>query len=217
MVEEQKDPMEPPKFKINQKIPRAPASPPAPVMHSPPRKVTTKEQNDWKIPPCTSNWKNPKGLMLFYSQPYIQDSLYRWTRDLLPMVVDFNKRILTKTLPNSRKLSTLLIAKLVKPSSTALSWKDVWHKTRNSNRRRRCDRWLRKPERFVFFMFLFLVSFRSIVFSFQERNQLGRGGKDDEDDAAKERDELRRDRLDDHRKNRNIEKARPEKSSKLRR
>lgn len=61
MVEEQKDPMEPPKFKINQKIPRAPPSPPAPVMHSPPRKVTAKDQNDWKIPPCISNWKNPKG------------------------------------------------------------------------------------------------------------------------------------------------------------
>ncbi|RCN32184.1 SKIP/SNW domain protein [Ancylostoma caninum] len=61
MVEEQKDPMEPPKFRINQKIPRAPPSPPAPVMHSPPRKVTTKDQNDWKIPPCISNWKNPKG------------------------------------------------------------------------------------------------------------------------------------------------------------
>ncbi|CAI4226732.1 unnamed protein product [Auanema sp. JU1783] len=61
MVEEQKDPMEPPKFKINQKIPRAPPSPPPPVMHSPPRKVTTKDQNDWKIPPCISNWKNPKG------------------------------------------------------------------------------------------------------------------------------------------------------------
>ncbi|ETN80861.1 inhibitor of Apoptosis domain protein [Necator americanus] len=48
-------------IRINQKIPRAPPSPPAPVMHSPPRKVTTKDQNDWKIPPCISNWKNPKG------------------------------------------------------------------------------------------------------------------------------------------------------------
>lgn len=49
MVETQKDPMEPPRFKINSKIPRAPPSPPAPVMHSPPRKVTQKEQNDWKV------------------------------------------------------------------------------------------------------------------------------------------------------------------------
>ena len=40
MVEAQKDPMDPPKFKTNTKIPRGPPSPPAPVLHSPPRKVT---------------------------------------------------------------------------------------------------------------------------------------------------------------------------------
>ncbi|KAL3873501.1 hypothetical protein ACJMK2_036610 [Sinanodonta woodiana] len=61
MVEAQKDPMEPPKFKVNKKIPRGPPSPPAPVMHSPNRKVTVKEQQEWKIPPCISNWKNAKG------------------------------------------------------------------------------------------------------------------------------------------------------------
>lgn len=61
MVDVQKDPMEPPKFKTNKKIPRGPPSPPAPVMHSPPRKVTAEEQQDWKIPPCVSSWKNQKG------------------------------------------------------------------------------------------------------------------------------------------------------------
>eukprot|EP00057_Strongylocentrotus_purpuratus_P034407 XP_795058.3 PREDICTED: SNW domain-containing protein 1 isoform X2 [Strongylocentrotus purpuratus] len=61
MVEAQKDPMEPPRFKTNKKIPRGPPSPPAPVMHSPTRKVTVKEQQEWKIPPCISNWKNQKG------------------------------------------------------------------------------------------------------------------------------------------------------------
>ncbi|EDW86190.1 uncharacterized protein Dwil_GK16274 [Drosophila willistoni] len=61
MVEAQLDPMEPPKFRINKKIPRGPPSPPAPVLHSPSRKVTVKEQNKWKIPPCISNWKNAKG------------------------------------------------------------------------------------------------------------------------------------------------------------
>ncbi|GAB6020678.1 SNW domain-containing protein 1 [Chamberlinius hualienensis] len=61
MVELQKDPMEPPRFKINKKIPRGPPSPPAPVMHSPTRKVTVKEQQEWRIPPCISNWKNAKG------------------------------------------------------------------------------------------------------------------------------------------------------------
>ena len=42
MVEVQKDPMEPPRFKVNKTIPRGPPSLPAPVMHSPNRKVTVK-------------------------------------------------------------------------------------------------------------------------------------------------------------------------------
>ncbi|ODM94999.1 Puff-specific protein Bx42 [Orchesella cincta] len=61
MVEVQRDPMSPPRFNINSKIPRGPPSPPAPVLHSPTRKVTAKEQKEWKIPPCISNWKNSKG------------------------------------------------------------------------------------------------------------------------------------------------------------
>eukprot|EP00899_Mesostigma_viride_P018876 jgi/Mesvir1/26990/Mv20701-RA.1 len=60
MVEAPKDPLEPPKFK-HKKVPRGPGSPPVPVMHSPPRAVTVKDQQDWKIPPCISNWKNAKG------------------------------------------------------------------------------------------------------------------------------------------------------------
>lgn len=54
------DPMEPPKFK-HKKAPIGPGSPPVPIMHSPPRKVTVAEQQNWKIPPCISNWKNIKG------------------------------------------------------------------------------------------------------------------------------------------------------------
>ena len=60
IVERQVDPMEPPKFKYK-KIPRGPPSPPPPVMHSPPRKLTAEDQEAWKIPPPVSNWKNPKG------------------------------------------------------------------------------------------------------------------------------------------------------------
>lgn len=60
MVEAPRDPLEPPKFR-HKRIPRPPGSPPAPVLHSPPRKATAKEQRAWKIPPCVSNWKNPKG------------------------------------------------------------------------------------------------------------------------------------------------------------
>jgi len=60
MVEMPVDPLDPPKFK-HKRVPRASGSPPVPVMHSPPRPVTVKDQQDWKIPPCISNWKNPKG------------------------------------------------------------------------------------------------------------------------------------------------------------
>ncbi|KAI0024535.1 SKIP/SNW domain-containing protein [Xylariomycetidae sp. FL0641] len=60
IVEKQKDPMEPPKFK-HKKIPRGPPSPPPPIMHSPPRKLTAEDQEMWKIPPPVSNWKNAKG------------------------------------------------------------------------------------------------------------------------------------------------------------
>ncbi|KAK0650929.1 Pre-mRNA-processing protein 45 [Lasiodiplodia hormozganensis] len=60
IVERQVDPMEPPKFK-HKKIPRGPPSPPPPIMHSPPRKLTAEDQEAWRIPPPVSNWKNPKG------------------------------------------------------------------------------------------------------------------------------------------------------------
>ncbi|KAL8840856.1 MAG: hypothetical protein Q9205_000696 [Flavoplaca limonia] len=60
IVQKQQDPLEPPKFK-HKKIPRGPPSPPPPVMHSPPRKLTAEDQEAWKIPPTVSNWKNPKG------------------------------------------------------------------------------------------------------------------------------------------------------------
>jgi len=60
IVERQQDPLAPPKFK-HKKIPRGPPSPPPPVMHSPPRKLTAEDQEAWRIPPSISNWKNPKG------------------------------------------------------------------------------------------------------------------------------------------------------------
>ncbi|KAI3914498.1 hypothetical protein MKW92_052923 [Papaver armeniacum] len=54
------DPLEPAKFR-HKKVPRGSGSPPVPVMHSPPRQLTVKDYQDFKIPPCISNWKNPKG------------------------------------------------------------------------------------------------------------------------------------------------------------
>eukprot|EP00928_Gymnodinium_smaydae_P032674 TRINITY_DN23600_c0_g1_i1.p1 TRINITY_DN23600_c0_g1~~TRINITY_DN23600_c0_g1_i1.p1 ORF type:complete len:560 (+),score=155.31 TRINITY_DN23600_c0_g1_i1:185-1864(+) len=60
IVERPVDPFMPPRFK-HKKVPRGPPSPPAPVHHSPAKKLTAKDQKDWKIPPCISNWKNVKG------------------------------------------------------------------------------------------------------------------------------------------------------------
>ena len=54
------DPLEPLKFH-HKKAPRPPPSPPAPVLHSPPRKPSQAAYNAWKVPPCVSSWKNPKG------------------------------------------------------------------------------------------------------------------------------------------------------------
>ncbi|CDJ47765.1 hypothetical protein, conserved [Eimeria brunetti] len=54
------DPLEPPRFK-HKRVPAARFSPPPPVLHSPTRKLTLQDQQDWKIPPCVSNWKNQKG------------------------------------------------------------------------------------------------------------------------------------------------------------
>ena len=53
MVEAQKDPMEPPRFKVNQKIPRGPPSPPAPVLHSPTRKVGLTDHYAYSRPQLT--------------------------------------------------------------------------------------------------------------------------------------------------------------------
>ncbi|KAI9230862.1 MAG: SKIP/SNW domain-containing protein [Piptocephalis tieghemiana] len=60
VVEMPVDPLEPPKFR-HKRVPAPPPSPPAPVLHSPSRKVSAQEQEDWVIPPCISNWKNAKG------------------------------------------------------------------------------------------------------------------------------------------------------------
>lgn len=63
IVDVQQDPLAPPKFK-HTKVPGPPPSPPAPVLRSPPRKLTAQDQEAWYIPPSVSNWKNPKGFAI---------------------------------------------------------------------------------------------------------------------------------------------------------
>ncbi|GMH83941.1 hypothetical protein TL16_g09763 [Triparma laevis f. inornata] len=60
VISAQVDPMEPPKHK-HRKVPGGPAEDPVPILHSPPKKLTLEDQNNWKIPACISNWKNSKG------------------------------------------------------------------------------------------------------------------------------------------------------------
>uniref|UniRef100_A0A0D9WNA9 SKI-interacting protein SKIP SNW domain-containing protein n=1 Tax=Leersia perrieri TaxID=77586 RepID=A0A0D9WNA9_9ORYZ len=60
MAETATDPLEPPKFK-HKRVPRPAGSPPVPVLRSPPRPLSQKDQGDWKIVPSVSNWKNNHG------------------------------------------------------------------------------------------------------------------------------------------------------------
>lgn len=61
MVEKPVDPLEPPKSK-HKHFPMASEDPPVPVLHSPPRPVSVADHKDWiNIPPCISQFKNPKG------------------------------------------------------------------------------------------------------------------------------------------------------------
>ena len=54
------DPLQPMMLK-HQKLPASVPDGPVPLMHSPPRKLTTEDVAAWKIPPCIPNWKNSKG------------------------------------------------------------------------------------------------------------------------------------------------------------
>lgn len=94
MVKVQQDPMEPARFKINQKIPGPPPSPPAPVMHSPPRKTTAEEQSKWKIPPCVSSWKNPRG----YTIPLDKRCAFNGRNGAQPEIINPKFAQLTETL-----------------------------------------------------------------------------------------------------------------------
>ena len=61
IFERAQDPLEPPKFR-GRKVARGPAAEAAaPVLHSPPRRLSAADQRAWAIPPCVSNWKNNRG------------------------------------------------------------------------------------------------------------------------------------------------------------
>uniref|UniRef100_A0A7S3GK73 SKI-interacting protein SKIP SNW domain-containing protein n=1 Tax=Palpitomonas bilix TaxID=652834 RepID=A0A7S3GK73_9EUKA len=101
MVEQQVDPLEPPKFKAT-KIPAGPPSPPAPVVHSPPRKLTKEDQANWKIPPCVSNWKNQKGFAIPLDKRLAADG-----RGLLDVQINDKFASLTESLYMAEKNSRM--------------------------------------------------------------------------------------------------------------
>ncbi|KAI4905966.1 hypothetical protein J4E90_011041 [Alternaria incomplexa] len=60
MREKEHDICEPPEGKRKRAACTAPL-PPAPVLRSPPRVLSTEQQDRWKIPPLVSGWKNTAG------------------------------------------------------------------------------------------------------------------------------------------------------------
>lgn len=119
MIEIPIDPLEPPKFKAK-KVARGPGSPPVPIMHSPPRKLTKEDHDAWNIPPCISNWKNKNGYTISLDKrlaadgrglqkPQINDkfasfaeSLYTAERKARDMV-EKRQQIKQKLLENERR------------------------------------------------------------------------------------------------------------------
>ncbi|VDK89243.1 unnamed protein product, partial [Onchocerca ochengi] len=180
MVEVQQDPMEPPKFKINQKIPRAPPSPPAPIMHSPPRKTTVKEQADWKIPPCISNWKNPKGFTIALDKRLAADG-----RGLQQVHINENFAKLAESLYLADRTAREAV------------------ETRAQMERRVAQNKKAEQEEKMRAM---------AAKARQERTILKKVHEDDSiSQEARERDQIRRDRLDEHRRERNIARNNPDK------
>lgn len=181
MVETQKDPMEPPKFKTNKKIPRGPPSPPAPVMHSPNRKVSVKEQQDWKIPPCISNWKNNRGYTIPLDKRLAADG-----RGLQG----------TRINENFAKLAeALYIAD--RKAREAVEMRNTIEKNKVKTIKEKREQNLRQLAQKAR----------------EERAGIHRDG--DKEETVAERDEIRKDRAKERARERNINRAAPDKRNRL--
>ncbi|GFR81644.1 puff-specific protein Bx42 [Elysia marginata] len=186
MVETQKDPMEPPKFKVNKKIPRGPPSPPAPVMHSPNRKVSVKEQQDWKIPPCISNWKNNRGYTIPLDKRLAADG-----RGLQGVHINENFAKLAEALYIADRKAREAVEMRVNLEKSKV--KTIKEKKEQNLR----DLAMKAREE------------RAGI----RREEPVAGG--DKDDGLMERDELRKDRAKDRQRERNIARAAPDKRNRL--
>ena len=77
-----------------------------PVMHSPPRSVSAREQQDWKIPPCISNGKTAQGYTIPLDKRLAADG-----RGLQETAINDNFAKMTEALyvaeQNARQVSAL--------------------------------------------------------------------------------------------------------------
>lgn len=205
---------EPPKFKINKKLPQgmcfeakikfgkppeldtslihfsvlhsaAPPSPPATIQHSPPRKITVKEQQEWKIPPCISNWKNPKGYTIPLDKRLAADG-----RGMQQVHVN----------ENFSKLSESLYI-VERKAREAVEMRAKMERERAQREKEEKEETLRKLAQKAR----------------EERAGIRNYSDDEEDDDYRERNQLRQDRNRERQRDRNIQRAAPEKRSRLER
>lgn len=195
MVEVQKDPLEPPRFKINQKVPPPPPSPPAPIMHSPPRKITTEEHKKWKIPPCVSSWKNPRG----YTVPLDKRCAFNGRTGAQPETINPKFAQLSETLYISTKQHREALEERMK-AEKLMAQKE---KERNEEKLRMLAQQAREERAAV-------------------QRGLGHGREDDEQDddyinekELEERDRIREERHRERVRNINIKSQAPDRRTKL--
>ncbi|XP_061724883.1 puff-specific protein Bx42 [Cydia pomonella] len=189
MVEAQSDPMEPPRFQINKKIPRAAPSPPAPVLHSPPRRVSVKQQRDWKVPPCVSHWKNAKGYTIPLDKRLAADG-----RGLQQVHINENFSKLAEALYIADRKAREAVearAQLERRLAQREKEKKEEHLRMLAQRARDHRAGIRAPE------------------------EEGEGEVDESGLSAAERDKLRADRHKERQRDRNLARAAPDKRSKL--
>jgi SNW domain-containing protein 1 len=188
MIEVQKDPLEPPKFRINKKIPGAPPSPPPPVMHSPPRKITVKEQQEWKIPPTISNWKNAKGYTIPLDKRLAADGRGLQQTHINPKFAEFTEALYIA----DRKAREEVELRAQMEKKVAQKEKEKKEENlRNLAKKAREERAGIRP--------------------------VDPDADDDEDDEVRDRDEIRRERHKERQRDKNIARAAPDKRTRLER
>ncbi|KAF3165297.1 mRNA splicing protein [Orbilia oligospora] len=195
IVEKQQDPMEPPKFK-HKKIPRGPPSPPPPIMHSPPRKLTAADQEAWTIPPPISNWKNPKGYTVPLDKRLAADGRGLQDVTINDKFAQFSEAlfIADRHAREEVKLRSTMQQKLAEKEKMAKEeqLRKLAQQARDEHRAtargRIADRSSRSPsgsER---------SDSRSRSRTPRRRRSSSRGSESDEEKAIKEREEMRRER-----------------------